>query len=736
MPDRFAKRFSAKLLGSIAVSVLTTAAQAQSDELSRTPLTPEEVVVTAQKREEKLSEVPLSVTAISGAELQRENDFHFEDFAARIPGLSFIGQRTGATQITLRGITSGAGQPNASVGTYMDETPLTSSTVFASGNILTPDFDTSDIQRIEVLRGPQGTLYGANTLGGILKYVTTPPDLTEFGGRVEADGSKVDHGDGGYGVRGTLNAPIIDGSTAVRINAFKRKDPGYVNDPTTARSNVGGSDIEGGRISLLSKPNDQLSVRLTIASQYMDGEGIASEDVISQGLTPYFGDLQQKRLAEEFVRLRNTVYNATVNWSLGWADFVSSSSYNETHAHTQTDYSFQVAALERLLPSLSSGAGQDNSITQEKFSQEWRLQSPSNETLEWRAGLFYTHELGNRHQTVNPVTAVPLTLYDVTFDSLFREYAAFGDLTYHFTSQFDVTAGARVSKNDQTFNEIGSGLLLGVAPGSTFPYVAESTDHSVTWLVGPRWRPNDNLMVYGRVASGYRPGGPNVVSPSSAGHVPLSFDPDRLINYELGAKGNSLGGSFVYDVDVFHINWNNVQLTCLLGGLSYECNGGKAQSRGVEANLTYVPVAGLTLNVNGAFTDATLTTDVPTMSAKAGDPLPYVPRWSGSANVDYQWPLFGSWSGVLGATDRYTGSSQSSYSLDLVRVPLPSFNLVDLRCGVTDSRWNVSIFAKNVGNRRGITDAIPEAALSATSILYAASIIQPRTVGLSIARDF
>jgi outer membrane receptor protein involved in Fe transport len=446
--------------------------------------------------------------------------------------------------------------------------------------------------------------------------------------------------------------------------------------------------------------------------------------------------LQQKRLAEEFVRLRNTVYNATVNWSLGWADFVSSSSYNETHAHAQTDYSFQVAALKALLPSLASGAAQANSITQEKFSQEWRLQSPSNNTLEWRAGLFYTHELGDRRQTVNPVTAIPLTLYDVTFDSLFREYAAFGDLTYHFTSQFDLTAGARVSKNDQNFKEIGAGLLLGVAPGKTFPYVADSTDHSVTWLVGPRWRPNENLMVYGRVASGYRPGGPNVVSPKSAGHVPISFDPDRLVNYEIGAKGNLLQGSFVYDVDVFHIDWTNVQLTCVFGGLSYECNGGKAKSQGVEANLTYMPVSGLTLNVNGSYTDATLTTDVPSISAKSGDALPYVPRWSGSANVDYQWPLSGSWSGVLGATDRYTGSRQSSYSLDITRAPLPSFNLVDLRCGVTNSQWNISVFAKNVGDRRGITDAVGEAVLSATSVLYAASIIQPRTVGLSVSRDF
>jgi outer membrane receptor protein involved in Fe transport len=179
-----------------------------------------------------------------------------------------------------------------------------------------------------------------------------------------------------------------------------------------------------------------------------------------------------------------------------------------------------------------------------------------------------------------------------------------------------------------------------------------------------------------------------------------------------------------------------VQLTCLLSSLSYECNGGKAKSKGVEVNVSYLPVAGLTLNVNGAYTNATLATDVATISAKAGDPLPYVPRWSGSANVDYRWPLFGDWSGVLGATDRYTGSRQSSYALDLTRVELPSFNLVDLRCGVTNSLWNVSVFVKNVGNRRGITDAVGEAALSATSILYAASIVQPRTVGLSVSRDF
>jgi outer membrane receptor protein involved in Fe transport len=745
MRERFSKGFAATLLGSVGVPLLTTIAAAQTGAppspagtggASSSIGTLEEIIVTAQKREEKISDVPLSITAISADTLERQNDTRFEDFAARVPGLSYIGTRPGIAQISLRGVTTGPSQPNASVATYVDETPLTSSTIFASGSLLTPDFDTTDIERIEVLRGPQGTLYGANALGGILKYVTAPPGLSAVSGRVEVDGTSVAGGDSGYGVRGTINAPIIEDRVAGRINVFKRKDPGYVDDPTTGRTDVGGSDVEGGRASVLAKINDDLSVRLTAFGQHLDGRGIASEDVVSPGLTPYYGDLVQKRLAAEFLKLRNAVYNATVNWSVGAADVVSSSSYSETTAHAQQDYSFQVAPLAAALPPLALGAGLNNAISQRKFTQEIRLQSPATNELEWRLGLFYTHEQGNRQQTINPIAAVPVALYDVTFSARFNEYAGFGDLTYHFTPKFDITAGARISKNDQTFHQISRGLLLRVAPGRTFLYDSDSSDRSATFLINPRWRPTDDLMIYGRIASGYRPGGPNVVSPGSAGVVPAAFDPDRLINYEVGAKGNVLGGKLAYDASVFYIDWTDVQIVCLVGGLTYECNGGKAKSQGVEANLTYHLLPGLTFNVNGAYTDASLTTDVRTISARSGDPLPFAPRWSGSASLDYQRALFSAWDGFAGVTDRYTGSRQSTYSLDTTRLTLPAFNLVDVRLGVTNPQWTVTLFAKNVGNERGITNVSSETVLSASSLLYAANILQPRTIGLSVSMRF
>ena len=183
------------------------------------------IVVTANKRKERLQDVPMAVSATSGDQLQRQSAFSFADYATQIPGLNVISTGAGQTQLVLRGITSGSGQANASVGTYIDDTPYGSSTVYSAGSVLSPDIDPDDLQRVEVLRGPQGTLYGSNTLGGLVKFVSTPPDSTQFSGRVEAGGSSVSGGGTGYDTHATVNLPLIQNTLALRVNAYDRQDP-------------------------------------------------------------------------------------------------------------------------------------------------------------------------------------------------------------------------------------------------------------------------------------------------------------------------------------------------------------------------------------------------------------------------------------------------------------------------------------------------------------------------------
>ena len=316
------------MLCSVGIAALGGAAEAQTAPSQTAPLSGRdapaasasqvgEVVVTAQKREQRLLDTPVPVTALLPQTLQRLDAVSFEDYLARVPGFAAISGREGETQLILRGITTGE-QPNSTVGTYVDDTPYGSSSVFANGGVLTPDFDPSDLQRIEVLRGPQGTLYGANTLGGLLKFVTTPPDPTGYHARVEADADDVDHGGDGYGLRGMVNIPIVSDKLALRANIFDRDDPGYIDNPVLGRHDLNATRVYGGRVSLLWNATDKLSIRLTASSQNVKSTGTPDEDVDDATLAPTVGKYQQDRSTNEILDNRYRCTRAASTKRSGW----------------------------------------------------------------------------------------------------------------------------------------------------------------------------------------------------------------------------------------------------------------------------------------------------------------------------------------------------------------------------------------------------------------------------------
>src|SRR6202050_1704057 len=222
------------------------------------------IVVTAEKKEEKLKDVPMSITALGGGALDNLQYRSFSDYAAMVPGLSLVSSQPGLTTLTLRG--QNAGGVGSTVAVYLDESPFGSSSALLDGSILSGDFDTWDLQRVEVLRGPQGTLYGANSEGGLLKFVTAPPVLGTFSGAAEVTGESVAHGGNGGDVRAMLNLPLGD-KMAFRISGFAQDVPGYVNDPLSGERDVNDGHEEGGRASFLVAPTDALSLRLTAESQ-------------------------------------------------------------------------------------------------------------------------------------------------------------------------------------------------------------------------------------------------------------------------------------------------------------------------------------------------------------------------------------------------------------------------------------------------------------------------------------
>ncbi len=744
--------FRLVLLGSVAGAAMVAAGQsaAQVAPTSQTGAadaksvtTVAEIVVTAQKRAEPLSRVAAPVTAVTAGTLERTQAVRLEDYAATVPGLNMISSQEGQTQIVLRGITSGVAE-NITVATYVDDAPYGSSTIFAEGALLTPDLDPSDLQRLEVLRGPQGTLYGASSMGGLLKFVTTPPDVRRFSGSAELDGSTVDGGGAGWGARGMVNLPLIADTLALRVSAYDRQDPGFIKSGVSSAKNINTTYVDGAHASLLWKPTDRLSVRLSLLTQNLEAGGTSEMNVDGATLKPLHGDLVQDRYSPDHLNNRYRLYSGVVTQDLGFATLTSATSFSTLQSTNNTDFTNQYGpTLSAVFGTPNVGAALQTPTREEKFTQELRLASPASDHLEWQGGFFFTHERSSHFEslpTFDTVTKAPIDfgapLVSAALLSRYTEYAGFGDITYHLTSKFDVQAGFRYSSNSQHYSQPSSGILLGGASDAT----GTSSDDSTTYLVTPRYRFSDTQMVYARVASGYRPGGPNGVTPSlTAAGAPATFRPDTLTDYELGYKGAFWSRRISVDLSAFYIDWKDIQLVELFNGVGAEGNGGSARSDGVEAQASITPLAGLSFSANLAYTDAVLTQDAPGASAFSGQRLPNVPKISANLSGDYDFTLTPSIDGFAGFSFRHVGDRPSGFvtgaPAGFVRPVMPSYDTVDLRAGVKHGDWTLEVFAKNASDTRGIVN-LTSLSISGAANPYAAGIIQPRTFGVSLSSRF
>jgi iron complex outermembrane receptor protein len=503
----------------------------------------EEVVVTAQKYEQKLSETPLSVTSVSAKELAALGATQFRDFANTIPGLSFTTSGAGATQINLRGITSG-GSVSPTVGIYVDEVPYGSSTAFAGAAQLALDAGLFDLSRVEVLRGPQGTLYGASTMGGLLKYVTTVPDLHSFAGTARAGLSTTEQGGVSYDVASAVNLPFGSDKGAARVSGFYSRDGGYVDSLGLGKDDVNQSDVYGGRADVLFQPSDELSIRLNAYLQKIDRDGTnqVAYDLATE--KPIDGDLDQQTILPQPFEQQYEMYSATVAYDFGPAAFTSVTSYQSFSNDSSLDASpLYVPLLNAVLPHppfpIWGATGVNYGIDTDKFTQELRL-AGTGSTFDWLVGGFYTHEDSNQSQQVESWapdgSPLDINVGTVKLPSSYEETAGFGTLTWHATSKLDVAGGLRYSHNSQSYIQNGSGLLLGSSPE------AKSSENVTTYLANLRYLANDNLMSYFRFATGYRPGGPNFVGSDPATGLPLgnpAFEADKLQSYEGGIKAST-----------------------------------------------------------------------------------------------------------------------------------------------------------------------------------------------------
>jgi iron complex outermembrane receptor protein len=699
----------------------------------------DEILVTAQKREERLLDVPVSVTALNVSTFAEQNILQIQDYLARVPGLAENVSESGRVSLAIRGITTGTAT-NATVGVTIDDVPIGTVVGTSYGPVLVPELDPSILERIEVLRGPQGTLYGASSLGGLLKYVTVAPKLDQTNGRVEVDGNAVDHGGDGYGVRGYANVPIIADSLAANMSGFYRRDPGYVDDPQQHRNNVNSDEQYGGRLSALWKMSDAAALRISALLQQVHGFG-SSEINSGDSLTPVNGEFTQTRIpATGRYERKLQLYDASLNVDLGWADLTSVTGYQRSDFTSVEDQGIGLGFLT-FYATGSNDYGTNATITGDtsKFTQEIRLASKGVNRLDWRVGGFFTHESS---YGAYDIVATDLTsgayVADVLPDhypQIFREYAGFGDVTYHVTRQFDVQIGGRYSANHQTYHETITGPLY--PPPYTYLADATTDGHAFTYLVTPQYRFSENFNVYARIASGYRPGGPN---PGAAFGFPKEFAPDKTKSYDLGAKGEFFNHRLSFDLSTYYIDWSGIQLLQIdpATQFSYYTNAGKASSRGVELAAAVAPAAGLEITGTLAYTDATLSDDAGgTIVASAGDRLPFSAKWTASLIANQRFNITSAVSGFIGAGVSYIGSRFQAFQSAGAIVPrleLPAYTTVDAHTGFAAGGWTITLYARNLTDRLGILSAAPE---STTELgTNRIDIIRPRTLGVSLVKDF
>ncbi|HEY3948219.1 TonB-dependent receptor [Phenylobacterium sp.] len=817
------------MLGSAGASLLATllaGTPCRAADADRPSTDVTEVVVTAEKRAEAIMEVPAAVTAVTAAQLQTEKANGLEDYVHDIPSLSLTPGSQGTNQLAIRGVNSSV-FTGPTVGIYLDETPIGGTVAGDHANGLVPDLDPNDLERVEVLRGPQGTLYGAANMGGLLKFVTAAPSLTTASGRLQVDGTSVDHGDLGYVVRGSFTGPLVQDKLGIRISAFSRRDPGFIDDPGViansatnqklsdpARKDINSARVEGGRAALLWQVSPDAKVELSALYQDRHGDGQTAEDVDGRTLQPLHGDLTQ--IASRFTGQnaeKLQVYNATANWDLHGATLLSSTSYAINNYSSVTDITgltppSPTAGFPPASPPFFVNAGAayftfpaaptsyftpvDLAFRTAKVTQELRLTSPSDQRVEWQLGLFYTREQTTSLQEIDlddPATGAtfaptgvcappvvvgapfpPITCFAIHSvapagtpfhnsgaDTTYREYAGYGDVTFHVTDAFSLQAGLRHAEFREVFHEHYSGVLDSLSTGA-FSGVNDPAPNSGSknlYLLGAKYQVDKNVMVYGRIATGYRPGGPNL----DAAGVSPTFASDSTTNYEVGVKGVFADGRLQLTADTFTIHWDDIQLqTTTPMSFFYFVNGSTARSQGFEVEALLQPVTGLTLRANGAYTEAQLTADIPAAASVfgfKGDALPYSPKWTANLSADYAFPVAGGWEGHAGADYQFVGSVFDNFypcntgsgcataaSRPPPREQLPSYEVVNFRLAFARDAWNLGVYLKNAFDGRGLTALSVQHAtfgLAATNgklIRDSATMITPRTIGVSVVRTF
>jgi outer membrane receptor protein involved in Fe transport len=708
----------------------------------------EEIVVTAQRRVERLQDVPAAITALSGDALSRQHLLGNADLARQVPSLSFTVQGPGESTLAIRGLGTSYGLAPA-VSYYINETPLDIRTDGVAG---VPDVDFFDVERVEVLRGPQGTLYGSSSMGGALRILTAQPDPSGFAAKAEAGISTMEDGDAGYLGKGAVNVPLGT-DAAIRIVGSYEHIGGYVNkaapgdwsDPSpdlqVTDRRVNDADLKSGRILGLWHVGDSVSIK----------PGVTYSRIEAGATSEYFDNLPGFAKAATYdspLDSELVTGNLLVEADLGFATLMSSSSILARDVENEDDYSLLLVNFAPFfgLPQVDYPTLHRLSSENDGVIQEFRLTSPANQRLRWVAGLYFSRfkqhsiELIDSQAFADAIGQTDGTsIY--TFDQhvVDRQGAVFVDVTWQALSNLELTVGARYYELRSNLENTQTGVLA--APNQ--PRIdAEADGTSPRAVIS--YRPTEDFTIYATAARGYRPGGPNVGLADGIGceltdaYQPM-YDPDSAWNYELGAKTEFLDRRLSINVAAYQIDWEDVQQAVTDPGCGYiiVANVGEARSRGFEAEIVARPIDTLLLTAGGSYTDAEFTAIDPTYQSASeavpGDPLPDVPRRKFSLGGEYSLEFGAGRTGFLRADWTYLSDVPTGFTTQFER---PSYDTLGASVGYRTDRYEISLYGRNLTNENGILDIRVGAVSSFEDVFKTQISTPPRTIGLNLKMDF
>jgi iron complex outermembrane recepter protein len=779
----------------LASSAITLAMPAMAQEAEDEAVAEGGIIVTANKREQNLQDVPAAVTALGNEALDQLQVSELQDVVKYLPSVTIQQAGPGFAQVYFRGVASGENANHSAslptVGTYLDELPITT----IQGAL---DIHAYDLARVEALAGPQGTLYGASSMAGTLKLVTNQPDTSGFYGSAGVEVNTVAQGDIGGVAEGFINAPLSD-RAALRVVGWYRHDGGYIDNIAGSRTyptsgvtrnnaafvekNYNDVDTYGARAALGIDLDDNWTIKPVLMGQVQKANGSFAQERSGQTTR----SLQTVQYEAEGSRDKWISGALTVEGKLGNWDLTMTGGHLRRKTETQSDYSdysYFYDALAGYGAYWYDNGGTAIDPTQyiqgtdryKKSFGEVRISSPADASLRFIGGLFYQRQSHNIEQNyiidnLSDSLAVPGTADNIWLTKQLRtdrDYAAFGEVSFDVTDKLTLTGGARLYKYDNSlvgffgFNNPGYSsnpvyLCQGPAQvaGSPCTNVDKSTSATdFIHKINAAYKFSDAAMVYVTWSKGFRPGGIN-----RRGSLP-PYGSDSLDNFELGWKLGS--GGFRFNGAVYQQDWNNIQLSFLgANGLTEIRNAGVARIRGMETDIGY-SAGGFTFSTGFSYNDAEIREDFCAIAnanfdcttpvgnatlAQAGSRLPVTPKFKGNALVRYEFPM-GSWDGHFQfAVNRTSGRRSDLRPVqNAIKGNLAGYTTADFSIGLKNDVWAIEAYASNLFDSRGIINTGVQcletvcgtAATGATPTggAFYDVVIKPRVVGLKLSRDF